>query len=667
MLEFSYELREKQKLVQHYVYGGKFTNLIVDWPTGMGKFTAFLMAAFKTIEEGSRVILMTPTKALSAEQIRDLRKMFPSHEVAVVTGEFSDIDEFSVECCEKFDIFVFTYEKLESIFRNRDKQFLFFVSLDVGLVGVDEAHMIASQNRGARLEMLVLAIRHMYPLVRFVYLSATVGEPERFAAWCDAHLIHADQSERPVPLSIEIIRHKKIWMPSEKFNYKFNLLMNVLNVHRNDKVLVWCSSRERAESIAKLLAGYTVHYHCDNIVDKLLSRNVCYHDAGLDMDDRKKVEDAYRENPNFKILTCTATLSMGVNLPADVVVMFDTTMFFWRISEERLLDAEDDGTSNGTSYHQILGRAGRPGISKFGKAYLLVEDSFVPAIRDIVAGKVQIRSQIRKSMYREGLDVFMYYAKNVSDLVEIFSRSYDAITDKESIETVKWLSRNGFLKVDSCGRVEPTFLGKMTSRSMIKPETALKIINTNDESKKRDFVDTADFVWLFNDLFNNDEFLDTIAVRNNKNDRLAVAIAEKIYHFSDERLAKAFVFVFKKFLRLRGLISHDEESSVRVGHEVRGLVEDMLRYVRAAAMICYNEKEIYTRFSVMVKTGTLDVNACKLSLIDGIGDKRIARLFDAGITSVESFLSCDVMKIAKIMKVSEKVASKFIEAARLIE
>jgi len=658
MLEFGYELREKQKLVKDYVYSDEFSNLLVDWPTGMGKFTAGLMSIDKAIAEGARAMLISPMKALTSEQIRDIRKMFPNHETAVLTGEVSDIKDFTVEECEKYQIFVLTYEKLSSIFRKKDRQELFFEHLDVGVLVIDEAHMITSENRGARLEMLINTIRHKYPLLHFVYLSATIGDSNRFASWCDAKLIHADRSERPVPLEVSYRIHPKIWQPQEKFDYKFNMLLDVIRAHKNDKILVWCSSRDRAESIAKKLAGLPWSYRKDDIVDKLLEHNVCFHDASLDKDERKRVEDEYRNNADFKIISCTATLSMGVNLPADVVVMFDTTRFLWRTSEEKILEDYE--------YHQVLGRAGRPRISKYGKAFIFTENDYYQSIKEIIDGSVNISSRIREVINREALDVFMYFGEMESDLVDIFGKSYDPITPDESHDAFNWLTNNGFLKVNG-ELVEPTFIGKMTSYSMIKPETSLKILATNKEAKNIDFSATSGFMWLFDHLLNVDEFLDTIAVRNNKNDRLAVAIAEKIYHFSDERLAKAFVFVFKKFLRLRGLISHDEESSVRVGHEVRGLVEDMLRYVRAAAMICYNEKEIYTRFSVMVKTGTLDVNACKLSLIDGIGDKRIARLFDAGITSVESFLSCDVMKIAKIMKVSEKVASKFIEAARLIE
>lgn len=67
-----------------------------------------------------------------------------------------------------------------------------------------------------------------------------------------------------------------------------------------------------------------------NFKDKNLSAwaevGIAIHHAGLDHDDRRKIEEAYR-NGQIKAIFATSTLAVGVNLPAHAVFLAGT--FVW--------------------------------------------------------------------------------------------------------------------------------------------------------------------------------------------------------------------------------------------------------------------------------------------------------------------------------------------------
>ncbi|KAG7265796.1 hypothetical protein CRUP_000767 [Coryphaenoides rupestris] len=81
----------------------------------------------------------------------------------------------------------------------------------------------------------------------------------------------------------------------------------------------------------------------------LLMLGVGYHHAGVDMSDRKMVEEAFTLG-DLPVLFTTSTLAMGVNLPAHLVVVKSTTHYVSGSCEEY---SEADML-------QMIGRAGRP-------------------------------------------------------------------------------------------------------------------------------------------------------------------------------------------------------------------------------------------------------------------------------------------------------------------
>ena len=79
----------------------------------------------------------------------------------------------------------------------------------------------------------------------------------------------------------------------------------------------------------------------------------------------KEVEDAFRDG-FLKVLVSTTTLAMGVNLPADSVVIADHERWDPRNRINRNIDIAE--------YKNCAGRAGRLGQSQRGQSYLLVDE-----------------------------------------------------------------------------------------------------------------------------------------------------------------------------------------------------------------------------------------------------------------------------------------------------
>lgn len=61
----------------------------------------------------------------------------------------------------------------------------------------------------------------------------------------------------------------------------------------------------------------------DEKLKSSIANGFAYHHAGLSIDDRQRIETAYRDG-FIKILLSTNTLAMGVNLPAHTVIIKST-------------------------------------------------------------------------------------------------------------------------------------------------------------------------------------------------------------------------------------------------------------------------------------------------------------------------------------------------------
>lgn len=169
-------------------------DLVVSLPTSAGKTRVAEVAALMTLSSGRRVLIVTPLRALSAQTERAFRKTFAPLAFSVSslygTSGLSAGDEDTLRTRE---IIIATPEKLDFALRSDPS-----LIDDVGLIVLDEGHMIGPSEREIRYETLVQRLLRRVDAAerRIVCLSAILpsgDELDDLTAW-----IRSDEPGEPV-------------------------------------------------------------------------------------------------------------------------------------------------------------------------------------------------------------------------------------------------------------------------------------------------------------------------------------------------------------------------------------------------------------------------------------------------------------------------------------
>jgi len=375
---------------------------------------------------------------------------------------------------------------------------------------VDEIHYLGDPRRGPVLESIVAKLRHLGLKTQFIGLSATVGNAGEVAAWLGARLV--ESSWRPVPLR-EGVYHGGVIRFSDGSTRRVNapgdaeVALAVDAVAGGGQALVFTNSRgstvKLAKAVAKAveaaglvprgakaLAEEVLRASSSRIIGReladLVARGVAFHNAGLELEVRRLVEDGFRRGL-LKAVVSTTTLAAGVNLPARRVVIADYGRFDPALGREEIPVLE---------YRQMAGRAGRPGLDPYGEAVLVARSKGEAEylMERYVRGQVEgVRSHI---LAEPNLRAHVLgavgggYAKSIDDLVDFFSNTLGAAQMKTSLklsilrskiggvveELVEW----GFLERDG-DFVYATELGRHVARLYLDPEVAagyIRLINS---------------------------------------------------------------------------------------------------------------------------------------------------------------------------------------------
>ena len=166
------------------------TAVVIDLPTSGGKT---LLAQFRILQalnqfaqDGGWIAYVVPTKALSAQITRRLRRDFSPIGIRVeqLTGAV-EIDAIEEEMLasqatgetRSFDVLVSTPEKLQLVIRNNK------VQRPLVLVVMDEAHNIENESRGMRIELLLATVKQECLDASFLLLMPFVERAETLARW----------------------------------------------------------------------------------------------------------------------------------------------------------------------------------------------------------------------------------------------------------------------------------------------------------------------------------------------------------------------------------------------------------------------------------------------------------------------------------------------------
>lgn len=178
-------------------------DLVVALPTSAGKTRIAELATLMTLSTGKRVLIVTPLRALSAQTERSFRRTFAplGIKVSSLYGA-SGVSEGDEDALRSRPIVIATPEKLDFALRSDPG-----IINDIGLIVLDEGHLIGPSDREIRYEILVqrLLRRTDAPDRRIVCLSAILPDGEALddlTAW-----MRSDAPGEPV---------KSIWRPTRQ-------------------------------------------------------------------------------------------------------------------------------------------------------------------------------------------------------------------------------------------------------------------------------------------------------------------------------------------------------------------------------------------------------------------------------------------------------------------
>ncbi len=357
-------------------------NIVVSAPTASGKTLIAEISCVRSVLEGRKSVYVAPMRALVSEKYEEFKENYPYIRTAISMGDLDSNDMWLFD----YDMLFVSTEKLDSLIRHGaawlDK---------MGCVVFDEVHMIGDAGRGPTLELLMTRMRGMP--IQIVALSATIGNAKEIAGWLNADYVESNY--RPVKLVKGVIKggfaytygagkEKREALPTNEKAGSPEIALLADTLSRHKQLLIFYSSKRNAESGAAKIAEYLAKYnksgngdlvriasYVEHVLDRptrqceklseLVKSGAAFHHSGLLNQQRKMIEDGFRDNL-IKVICSTTTLGLGVNLPAHTVLVRD-------LVRHNGFGAERIGVNEVV---QLFGRAGRPKYDKEGRAFVQI-------------------------------------------------------------------------------------------------------------------------------------------------------------------------------------------------------------------------------------------------------------------------------------------------------
>lgn len=386
---------QKQALNQGLLAGNSF---LVISPSGSGKtFIGELSALNQIFKHHRKALYLVPLRALANEKYFTFNQQYGKLGLKslLVVG---DQDVYPEELQEA-DLYIMTYEKFDAFLRKEPhSEWIKFIDTII----VDEVHILGDSHRGPRLENLIIRLYHLHISKQMIYLSATIGNPDLIGSWLDSleskfhksRLQIITYDKRPIPLKYKILVTRQ----------KMDVIAKIAQktVQEKGQVLIFTNSRGKTEALAQQLTKcnllsyqeFSGKLKTNKWVSSLatllnlplnefnseflsqLESGIMYYHAGLNMAERKLIEEAFIQEKVLVLFT-TTSLSAGINLPARTVILHSTYLYHKSLSktgnEFKAYRKYIKKPLNRNLFHQICGRAGRPGYDPIGNVYILTD------------------------------------------------------------------------------------------------------------------------------------------------------------------------------------------------------------------------------------------------------------------------------------------------------
>jgi superfamily II RNA helicase len=378
-------------------------NVLVSAPTGTGKTIIADWIVEHALETGKQVIYTAPIKALSNQKFRDYVALYGEDRVGLVTGDM--VIRRDAPCL------VMTTEIL------RNMLLLGEPLHDLLAVVLDEIHFLDDPERGTVWEEVLI---YLPKNVRIVGLSATLSNLQDLGDWLETVRDHpievVTEHRRAVPLHfrylsvqtglVDPVRYERLAKKHQPSRSRerggrergrrdeegrrtghVDVYRRLLE-HDLLPCLYFAFSRRDTERMAKALHRVvarekgslldaderaTVRARLDQAATKLGAAldvdlremylsGIGFHHAGLHVELKFLVEQLY-EARLLRVLYCTSTFALGINMPARTVVFESIEKF----------DGRQVAPLTTRGFMQKAGRAGRRGLDDEGHVVIRMD------------------------------------------------------------------------------------------------------------------------------------------------------------------------------------------------------------------------------------------------------------------------------------------------------
>jgi helicase len=511
-------------------------HLVVSAPTSSGKTMIGELAALKHALDRKRALFLLPLKALVADKRRQFSAVYGSFGLRIIeaTGETDDITPL---IRGRYDIALITYEKFAALALTHPH-----ILAQAGIIVIDEVQMIANPSRGANLEFLLTLIRMrrregIEPQI--VALSAVIGDSGGLESWLGGRLQR--RSERPVPLAEGVLRFDGSFRYIDPVSGEERIDEGVVQRHhvkdsnqdwiiplvdqlvtQGQQVIVFRQTKPEAQSVANYLARDLGLPPATEAVARMpvtdasranaalladLRRGVAFHHADLQPIERRIVEEEFRRpNSGIRVIAATTTLAMGVNTPAESVIIAG-------------LEHPGDETHPAepysvAEYKNLVGRAGRLGYAQKGTSYLLALDDrrehdlwnrYVRGKPEDLQSRFLSSSTDPRSLIVRVLVAMSRLLKEGAtseDIVAFLEASFGAFQAVRHSESWQWSRRDllsaltdleghGLVQRGESDRYQLTPLGRIAGESATEVSSVISLVDVLSGLQPADITDPA--------------------------------------------------------------------------------------------------------------------------------------------------------------------------------
>lgn len=656
---------------------------IISTPTASGKTLMAFLSAIECLKNGKKVLYTSPLVSLAFEKHEEFSQFFKENKVAISVSDYDSSDPW----LQNYDIIIATNEKIDSLIRHGADWIK-----DVGLLIVDEIHLLNDFERGATLEIVIVKIKKIVRNLKILGLSATIKNCKELAQWLNCDLL--ESKFRPVNLYQGIAFDSKVkFFGRDEIQLDKNLEIEegiVLDtLSKNKQILIFCSTRKNVESLAERLSKFVKNHLKKDDLNKLekvseeienvleistkqckrlsscIKGGVAFHHSGLVGKQRRIIEENFK-NGLIKVLVSTTSLAYGVNLPAFRVLIRDIRRYD-ELYGYRYIPIID--------YYQMIGRCGRPKYDKYGEAITVAKDEdeaekifeiFINGEPEPIRSKLSNEPSLRMHVLALIASEFCLTKKSLKNffLSTFFAFQYGdiSIIEEKIEEILDLLSSWNFIKIKD-DKMEATLLGKRISQLYLDPITGKFFVDAIESKNKFDETNVLQLISFSYEMrplpyIRAGEIEDIEKELELNRNKFLIEVSEDDLEYEDFVKSLKMAKILEMWINEKSEEEILERFSITPGElHTRLQIADWLLYSLHEISLILGKKD-YLRFinklRIRIKKGVKE-ELLPLVILDGLGRIRARKLYNHGIKNIRDLKEIPIETLSKIL--GEKVAT----------